>query len=234
MSYSHSARWYDAIYSFKDYKKEVDYLLNLIREHCSSGGTRLLDVACGTGKHIEHLKEHFQVEGVDIEPEFLKIVRERHPDLPFHEGDMRDFDLDGKFDVITCMFSSIGYMKTPDDLRAAVANMGRHLLPGGILIIEPWFTPDKWRGNTTHMIAVDEPELKIARVTTSLTEGTLAIMEMHHLVGTPQETIHFMERHEMWLATNGDIIAAFEAAGLNVYYDPVGPTKRGIYIGIRG
>lgn len=230
--YTKSAAYYDAIYSFKNYKKESERLTEIIQEHLRSDGRTLLDVACGTGKHIQYLKDNFVVEGVDIEGAFLQIVRERYPDLVFHQGDMRDFALGKKFDVVMCLFSSIGYMQTIADLNQAVANMASHLVPGGLLIIEPWFTTEVWNPNTTHMSTVDEPELKIARVVTSLTEGRLAVMDMHHLIGTPEKTEHFVERHEMLLATYDEVSAAFRHAGLDVYHDPEGLTHRGLFLGI--
>ena len=77
-------------------------------------------------------------------PEMLEVARARHPEITFHQGDMRTFDLGRRFDVVTCLFSSIGYLRSPSDLRAAVINMARHLQPGGVLIIEPWLTEETW------------------------------------------------------------------------------------------
>ena len=60
--FSQTAQYYDKIYSFKDYRAEVQRLQTLTGENCKSEGNSLLDVACGTGLHIEYLKEHFDVE----------------------------------------------------------------------------------------------------------------------------------------------------------------------------
>ena len=60
------------------------------------------------------------------------------------QGNMLDFDLGRQFDVVTCLFSSIGYVKTVPNMKRAVANMSRHLKPGGVLVLEPWFTPEDW------------------------------------------------------------------------------------------
>ncbi|MFC1853806.1 hypothetical protein ACFL27_26785 [candidate division CSSED10-310 bacterium] len=48
------------------------------------------------------------------------------------------------YDVITCLFSSIGYVKTLSKLNQTVACMDHHLLPGGHLIFEPWLTQVLW------------------------------------------------------------------------------------------
>src|SRR5438067_67243 len=139
--FTRSAQLYDAIYSFKDYEGEATRLDELIRERKPDART-LLDVACGTGKHLEYLRTRYDVEGLDLDPELLAIARERLPDVPLHEGDMRDFDLGRRFDAVTCLFSAIGYMLTVEELAAAVASMARHLEPGGVLLVEPWLEPE--------------------------------------------------------------------------------------------
>jgi len=125
--FSKTARYYDKIYSRKDYHAEVQCLLPIIRKHLRSGGNRLLDVACGTGRHIEYLKEQFDVEGLDISQELLEIARQRNPKVLFHQADMMDFHLGHKYDVVTCLFGSIGYVKTLDNLGRAVNCMANHL-----------------------------------------------------------------------------------------------------------
>jgi hypothetical protein len=144
---------------------------------------------------------------------------------------MRTLALGRRFDVVTCLFSAIGYMTTIDDLHRAVAAMAAHVVPGGLLIVEPWFTPDAWRSDTPHMITIDEPDFKLVRMNTSLTRDRLAVMEMHHLVGTPEKTVHFVEHHEMLLAEIDELLQAFRAAGLEAWFDQEGLTWRGVVIG---
>jgi len=129
---------YDLFYSWKDYRGEAEKLRDIIRRS-EPDAKALLDVACGTGVHLEHLTDWFGVEGLDADASLLAVARNRLPDVPLHEADMRHFELGRKFDVITCLFSSIGYMVAEPDLRQAIANMARHLSPRGLLIVEPWF-----------------------------------------------------------------------------------------------
>lgn len=225
-----TARYYDRIYSFKDYKDEVEKILSIIERELHTDGRRLLDVACGTGLHLEHLRAHFDAEGLDISPELLEIAGGRNPGMTLHQADMRTFQLDAQYDVITCLFSSIGYMTTVDEVHRAVARMADHLVPGGLLIVEPWLTPEMWKSNTVHALFTDDPELKIARINTSLTEGRVSIFDLHHLIGTPEGTQHVVEHHELGLYTVDEMTEAFAAAGLDVRYDPDGLAGRGLYI----
>ena len=137
--FSKSAKFYDAIYASagKDYAAETQKICALIEKHKKSRGNTLLEVACGTGMHASHLSKTYQIEGLDLDPEMLAIARQNHPDIPFHQADMVDFDLKRQFDVLTCLFSSIGYVKTTPRLNQAIQTMTRHLVTGGVLLVEP-------------------------------------------------------------------------------------------------
>ncbi len=229
--FSKTARYYDDIYSFKDYEAETRRLVTLIGKSLRSDGRRLLDVACGTGRHMEYLRQDFDVEGLDLSRELLDIARRRNPGILFHHGDMVDFDLGLRYDVVVCLFSSIGYVKTPRNLHRAVVCMADHLAPGGVLIIEPWFTPEAWNPGTVHAILIDKPDLKIARVNTSFVDGRLSYFDLHYLIGTPEGTEHFVERHELGLFETDEMCAALADVGLEVSYDAEGLTGRGLFIG---
>jgi SAM-dependent methyltransferase len=231
--YASSAKYYDLIYSFKDYPAEVEKLQGFIKTHKKSAGNALLDVACGTGKHLELLKADFKVEGLDLEPGFIEIAAARNPGIPFHVGDMTNFNLDRKFDVITCLFSAIGYATTVEQLDDSFRCMAAHLVPGGVLLVEPWFTPDTWTSGTVHGLYVDEPEIKIARLNISRQDGRLSFFDFHFLVGTPEEVVHFTERHELGLFTHEEMECSIRAAGLEPLYDEEGLMKRGLWIGTK-
>jgi len=226
-----AVKYYDKIYSFKDYEQEASKITQIIDQRSQLDGGRLLDVACGTGKHIEYLKDQFDVEGLDISPEMLEIARVRNPNVTFHHADMTDFDLGKKFDVVTCLFSAIGYAKTLELAGSAIASMARHLVTGGLLIVEPWFSPEAWHAETVHAMLIDESDLKIARVNTSFVKGRISYFDLHHLIGTPKGTTHFVEHHELGLFTIEEMKKMFIDAGVLVEYDPEGLTGRGLYVG---
>src|SRR5215475_5925950 len=215
--FSQTAQYYDTIYlAMKDYGAEAEKLTAIMHQYCRSTGNRLLDVACGTGLHLSYLKQHFQVEGLDLDEQLLTIARQCNPEVPLHHADMVDFALGRMFDVVTCLFSAIGYVKTLDNLCQAVQCMAQHLTSGGVLLIEPWFTPETWRTGTVYARFIDEPDLKIARINTSFVEGRLSIMDMHYLIGTPAGTEHYVERHELGLFTTEEMRHALTTGGLEV------------------
>ena len=74
------SQYYDLLYSDKDYIREVDYIIKLIKENIDHSKT-LLDMGCGTGKHAELLSnKDFIVHGIDISEDMLKIAKKRSKD----------------------------------------------------------------------------------------------------------------------------------------------------------
>jgi SAM-dependent methyltransferase len=214
--YAEVAKYYDKIYSFKDYRAEAETLTALIRVHLRTKGMLLLDVACGTGCHLQYLQEHFQVEGLDASSQVIELA---------------DFNLGRWFDVVTCLFSSIGYLKTMERVQQALTCMARHVVSGGLLIVEPWLTPEAWKPGTVHALFIDEAEYKLARVNTSFVDGRISYFDLHYLIGTPEATRHLVEHHELGLFTNDEMREAMAATGLEVTHDEEGLTGRGLWLG---
>jgi SAM-dependent methyltransferase len=230
--FSRSAEFYDAIYNFKDYAASVEKLRLLIQQACPHA-TSLLDVACGTGKHLYYLRNYYSVEGLDLNAELLQTARQRCPGITFHQADMVDFHLGRSFDVVTCLFSSIGYVKTLENLGKAISSMAHHLKVDGLLVVEPWFTPENYWKHRVTLNHVEQPELKIAWMYVSEAEGPVAITDIHYLVGTPKGVDHFVERHELGLFTHEQYLEALRNCNLEVQYDPIGLFSRGMYLGFK-
>lgn len=227
-----TAEFYDAIYSFKDYPEESKRVHEIIQAR-RPGASTLLDVACGTGKHIESLEAHYRCEGLDLDEGLLAVARRRNPEVPVHVGDMAEFDLDKTFDAVTCLFSAIGYALTDERLDSAIATMARHLEPGGVLVVEPWLSPDRWDPNhRLGAVFVDEPELKIARINHARREGDESILEFEYVIGTPDSMMRFNEVHKATLWPRSRYLEAFENAGLKAEHDEEGLMGRGLFIGL--
>jgi SAM-dependent methyltransferase len=199
--FRHSAQVYDLLYEAtgKDYAIEAAVLHSLIEERAPSA-TTLLDVACGTGGHLVHLRQWYEVVGVDLDPGMVGEARRRLPAETIVEGDMRSFQLDRRFDAVTCLFSSIGYMTTVQDLDQAVATMVSHLRPGGIFIMDGWVRPEEWNDDEPIRLQhASDDNVTVARMTRSHREGVTTFLEMHHLIGARDEVTYAVDVHEMKL-----------------------------------
>jgi len=96
-------------------------------------GSRLLDLGCGNGRHLVHLRrETPNVAGLDFSAELLGMAREllgREASLV--RGDMRRVPFGGGFDAVTNFFTSFGYFKTNGEDLAVLREVARVLIPGG-------------------------------------------------------------------------------------------------------
>jgi SAM-dependent methyltransferase len=224
--YERTANLYDLAYADKDYAGEAAWVRDTIRAR-SPQAKSLLDVACGTGKHLERLQAEFACEGLDLTPEFVEIAGER-TGLTVHCASMDAFDLDRRFDAVVCLFSSIGYS---GDLNGAVGSMARHLTPDGVLIVEPWLTHDQWVPGHVQVVDHEAGGTRLIRMTRSWIDGDASFLEMHHLVASDSGIEHLVETHRLTLFSLSDYESAFLASNLTFEFDGHGPMGRGALIG---
>ncbi|MEQ3550176.1 class I SAM-dependent methyltransferase [Pseudonocardia nematodicida] len=226
---------YETIYRSrgKDWEAEAREVLGHI--HAARPDTRsLLDVACGTGIHLQQFGKFVEhCEGVEIAEPMIEMAAERVPGVPLHRGDMRSFDLGRTFDAVTCMFCSIGYLDTVDDMRDAVATMAAHLSPGGVLAIEPWWFPEKFIDGYVAGDVSRAPDRTITRLSHSTLVGGKTRMELRFVIGEASGITEFTEIELLSLWTEQDYLTAFDDAGCPARYLPGGPTGRGLFVGVR-
>jgi len=235
--YDKSARIYDLLYvgsGIKDYPAEAADLHRIIQEACPTAKS-LLDVACGTGAHLVEMQSWYTVEGVDLSAAMLAVARTRLPGVPLREADMRTLDLGKTFDAVTCLFSSIGYMTDLAELRGAVVRLAAHVAPGGVLILDGWVRPDKWRDNfrPDYPDVAHDSEVTVVRLSFSSREGSITELEMHHLVQTDAGIDYFMEPHRLRLTETDDYVSAVTDAGLEARVIPDYMPNRDRIIGTR-
>jgi trans-aconitate methyltransferase len=222
---------YDAIYSYKDYEKEAALVHDLIQKHKRSKYNKLLDIACGTGKHISYLKQNYRCEGLDSSHFLIEAAKKRNPECEFMEGDMRHFELGRWFDAVVCLFSAIGYVKTFEALESTLASFAVHTEPGGVVIVEPWIFPENYRTGNIYFDQVDLPDYKVARMSLSQRVADVSVLSFHFMLGTPKGIETWIDQSELGLFSQADYQVAFERAGFEVEFEPDGFSGRGLFIG---
>lgn len=229
------AQYYDLIYSWKDYRKEADKIKSLIKKHKKSDGQDLLEVACGTGKHIHYLREEFSILATDGNQAMLSVAKKNNPDIRFKIADMVQLNLGKKFDVILCLFSSIGYIKTYSNLKKTIQNFSQHLKTGGVVIIEPWFAETIYITGLPSMTTYDGENIKIARLCVSQKRGILSVMDMHYLIAEKNQKMkHSVERHELAMFDTDKILDIMRQNQLKAKFLKNGLMKdRGLCIGVK-
>jgi SAM-dependent methyltransferase len=94
----------------------------------------VLDAGCGTGRVGRELaRRGVEVVGVDLDPEMLATARRKAPDVDWRLADLATVDLARTFDAVV-MAGNVMIFLAQGSEPAVVANMARHLRPGGVLI----------------------------------------------------------------------------------------------------
>jgi ubiquinone/menaquinone biosynthesis C-methylase UbiE len=229
------APYYDDLVGGKDYRLESLALVSLARRFVRSRGRAWLDVACGTGRHLSFLRRHYAVTGVDVSREMLRVAHRRLPGIRLIVGDMRSFRLDETFDVVSCLYSAIGHLKTERDVAATFANFARHLKPGGVAIVEPWIDPADFRSGYVHLLIHKSPSVTVARMAFSSRRGRRSAVHYHYLIGnTGRRVEHFEEVDIGLLVPRGRLLKLMIDAGLTARFLRRGlPSGRGLLVGLK-
>ncbi|WP_413207375.1 class I SAM-dependent DNA methyltransferase [Rhodospirillum sp. A1_3_36] len=230
--FSASVDLYDDIYLDKDYRSEARLVTKILRQ-AAPGSERLLDVGCGTGEHIRHLVGYgFEIDGVDIDGSLLALARAKNPDCRFYRAGMTEFQIPLRYDAILCMFSAVGYVRTADKLRITLANFRSHLTLAGIVILEPWVTPDQAPSGKTTKSIIGTGGKRIRRSCTFKVDNGMSVINMKYEVDEGGQVRSFSEEHRLGLFSREEMHAAFADLGFRTRYLPPSPLlSRGLYLG---
>ena len=143
-SFEKYAEYYDLIYKDKDYEKECDFIEKIFRKYSGRPIKTILDAGCGSGGHaIPLAKRDYAVVGFDpsevmIRKAKKRTEKEKITNLDLHLRDMRDFQLDGKFDACVCMFAVMGYLSKNQDIKRALTNIRKQLKEDSLFVFDFW------------------------------------------------------------------------------------------------
>jgi SAM-dependent methyltransferase len=138
----YDARWRSLAASGQSIHGEADLVEAILRE---SGGTRVLDAGCGTGRvAIELSARGFSVVGVDADPGMLATARAKSPELPWIDADLVDLpeSVGADFDL-ALLAGNVMIFLQPGTEAAVVTGIGERLAPGGLLISGFSIRPDR-------------------------------------------------------------------------------------------
>ena len=217
--YGRLARYYDLVYASKDYAREVRELRALVHRYGRRPAHRWLDVACGTGRHLELLRRYYDVTGVDLSPPMLRVARRRLPGVRLLRGDMESIHLGERFDVVSCLFSAIGYLRTRRALARAFAAFVEHLEPGGVLLSDPWIEPSRFLPGHVSIDVERTDRTQIARASDSYRRGGLTHLRFQYLIAERGRRVMYRRETEtLRLTSRAEFLRLVRSRGLTPYW----------------
>lgn len=130
--------YYHQLYFQRDQQEAARFIASLIAHLAPAPGSRMLDVACGKGRHSIQLHSMgFEVIGIDISVSSIAHANQHAADnLQFYVHDMRQPFWINYFDYAFNFFTSFGYFRTRREHDAAMRSIGQSIKPGGTLVVD--------------------------------------------------------------------------------------------------
>jgi SAM-dependent methyltransferase len=208
--------WFDSPYYHILYKShdEQDAKLaldGLLKALNLAPGSRILDLACGKGRHARYLAEKgFDVTGLDISASSITFARQfEHESLSFYQHDMRLPFRVNYYDAVVNFFTSFGYFDNDRDHLVTLLNVQRNLKPGGLFLLD--FFNAVWVRN--HLVHSEVKEIDGIKFHISkLARGHFVYKKVEFDTGGR----HFVFRERVRLFSLPELSKLFEQAGLQV------------------
>jgi len=132
------SKYYHLLYKDRNYEEAADFIDRLISYLDLPKDTKVLDVACGSGRHaLQFSRSGFQTTGIDLSANSIKEAKTYSSEnLKFAVADMRDFELQGRFELVTNLFTSFGYFSDLEDNLKVLQCISKHLSEEGIFVLD--------------------------------------------------------------------------------------------------
>lgn len=225
------AKFYNLFYKDKDYAKEAGYIHSLVQKYSKKDkkDLRLLDLACGTGRHLTELLKigYANLSGSDIAAPMIEVAK-RHAAETGKKIDLYNYSFQesnqvpGKFDVVTSMFSAVNYIVSFEDQLKSFRNIHGLLEDDGVFVF------DYWNGNA---VARDYSPVKVLRKQDGdgeivrISETSINLVEQKATVNftciyleKQQKVTEFKEVHELHYYYFSEIRNLLEFAGFNIIH----------------
>lgn len=147
--YSELADYWRLISPVQEYEEEAALYAAVLREHATGPLQTLLELGSGGGNNASHLKRHFELTLVDLSDDMLRQSRQLNPEVAHHSGDMRAVRLGREFDAVF-IHDAIDHMQTRDDLARAMTTAFLHCRSGGVALLAPDHTQERFAPSTSH------------------------------------------------------------------------------------
>lgn len=204
--------YYHILYKHRDYDEAAAFLDHLIDYFEMEPKAKVLDLACGKGRHSIYLnKKGFDVTGVDLSEENIKFASTKQNDsLHFAVHDMREVFASEKFDFVFNLFTSFGYFDTKEENLNVIDATIKALKPKGKFLLD-FLNPYVVVNN---LVAEEEKTIENVhfRITRQYTENEFIVKNI--LVDDHGQKYEFQEKVKA--IRRKDFLAYFDKINLKV------------------
>lgn len=152
VQYEEMSLFYDQLTLDQPYESWLE-IVNQFAENRTS----ILDIGCGTGSLTSLLTDFDQITGMDLSVDMLSIATQKSNKVNWIEGDMTEFELNQKFDVITIFCDSLNYLPEKDHVFTTFSHVFNHLETEGVFMFDV-HTPFKMNTLFNNQSYIDESE----------------------------------------------------------------------------
>jgi len=165
-SFSLFHQYYDLLYPDKDYLKETQYILSIIKKH-GTVVSELLELGFGTGNHAKHFSDAgFNITGIEKSGEMVAVAKAKSiPRFAPLAGDITTFSLDKKFDMVVALFHVMSYLTENAAIQSCFKKVSEHLNDNGLFVFDVWYTSAVFsQSPETRVKKVDAGSLELIRI----------------------------------------------------------------------
>jgi len=195
------SKYYNLLYKDKCYQEEYTYICELIKKHGNTSNKNILDIGCGTGKHLSFFKKGgYTVSGVDVSENMIdeaKKYLQQEEDLICCKAS--EFVFNKKFETIISLFHVMSYQTENDELEKVFKNISEHLTDGGLFIFDFWYGPAVLTDPPVVRVKrLEDEEVNITRIAEPLMRYNENIVDVNFEVIVEDKKTHVVEKlHEM-------------------------------------
>ena len=191
------AKYYNLLYKDKNYKKEYEYIDSLIKKFCKLECKSVLDIGCGTGKHLKNFKDSgYNISGVDLSESMISEAKKYlSQEKELLCSSASDFNFGKKYDVIISLFHVISYQTENEEIEKIFNNVNKHLNNGGLFIFDFWYGPAVLTDPPVVRIKrLEDKDVKVTRLTEPIMDVNKNIVDVNFEVMIENKDTNIIER----------------------------------------
>jgi len=191
------ANYYNLLYQGKNYQSEVNYVENLLKKHSVIPILEILDFGCGTGLHDNlFAKKGYKITGIDLSEKMIEIAKNKNnKSSEFIVGDVRNINLNKKFDAVISLFHVASYQTTNQDFEDYIKTAYDHLKKGGLFIFDFWYGPAVLTDKPANRIKrLENKNYKLTRISESILHENINIVDVNFEIIIEEKLIAKIEK----------------------------------------